>query len=367
MHGSANNQRQQTLPVSVIIPAYNAEKWIQETLESVLNQTYQDIEIIVVDDGSTDGTVAIVEQCLSGSSRAAKLIRQSNQRAAAARNRGVCAASGSWIQFLDADDLLEPSKIELQVARVASGVLPDVVYSDWRKLIWRDGIWREGDKRTPVIRCDPLVDVLSAQNFLQLGCLLIRADIVKAVGGFDAEHEPIEDVGLCVKIAIAGGTFVKAHSSGPLASYRDVPRSFSKISQRKFIDSCVKNAKLAEHHVHSSGLDAPRVVEAIVDVYYAAARCYAGLDWTRFEEIVSDIEALNPKLLPKSPRKLRILSRITGYRMAERLAVLYRRVKPFGGNLPGEGLNSGSFRICLLYPLIAISQITWKSWQAGLI
>jgi glycosyltransferase involved in cell wall biosynthesis len=319
--------------VSVIIPAYNAEKWVSETITSVLNQTYKDIEIVLVDDGSTDRTVAVAEESLHGCLYPCQVLRQGNTGAAGARNRGWRSARGSWVQFLDADDLLEPKKIELQVARTNCDELADVIYSDWQKLFWRKDAWKADDLRTPYIRYDALADILSDRNFLQLGSLLFRRTILDAVGGFDASHEPIEDVGLCVKIAIAGGVFAKAQSNGPVATYRDLPRSFSKINHRRFVESCIKNAKLAEQYIRLSPHESPRTVEAIVDIYFAGARYFAGLDWKRFEEIVSDIEVLRPAFVPNVPVQLSILSRIAGYRRAERLAVLYRRGKSIGTNL----------------------------------
>jgi glycosyltransferase involved in cell wall biosynthesis len=98
--------------VSIIIPAYNAEPWIVECLRSALDQTWPACEILVIDDGSTDRTAAIAEQYVSPR---LKLIRQANRGASAARNAGLKAASGEYIQFLDADDLLAPDKIEHQV------------------------------------------------------------------------------------------------------------------------------------------------------------------------------------------------------------------------------------------------------------
>lgn len=98
--------------VSVIIPAYNSEQWIAETLESVSSQTYSNLEVIVVDDGSSDGTAEIVE---NHHDPRVRLVKQSNAGACAARNRALAEASGGFIQFLDADDLLGLDKIERQI------------------------------------------------------------------------------------------------------------------------------------------------------------------------------------------------------------------------------------------------------------
>ena len=98
--------------VSVIIPLYNSEKYIAETIQNVLNQTYQNIEVIVIDDGSTDKSLTIAA---SFAGEKVKVFSQTNKGASAARNYGLREAKGDFIQFLDADDLLSANKIEEQV------------------------------------------------------------------------------------------------------------------------------------------------------------------------------------------------------------------------------------------------------------
>lgn len=104
--------KQQKL-VSVIIPAYNAEKFINETVESVLNQKWENIEVIIVDDGSTDNTSKIL--CSLAKDKRIRVIRQENQGCSAAKNIGLNYAKGDYIQYLDADDLLSSDKIAQQV------------------------------------------------------------------------------------------------------------------------------------------------------------------------------------------------------------------------------------------------------------
>ena len=81
------------------------------------------------------------------------------------------------------------------------------------------------------------------------------------------------------------------------------------------------------NNVRDNPTSSPRIIESIVDIYYSGARYFAGYDWKRFEEMVADIEALQPRFIPKYPAQLRVLSRIIGYRKAERLAVVYRKGK----------------------------------------
>lgn len=147
--------------VSVVVPAWNAEPWIGDTLESVLAQTWRPLEVIVVDDGSTDGTATVVEGFVD---RGVRLIGQENAGQSAATNRALAEVTGDFIQFLDADDLLAPDKIERQVGRLQSE--PGCVASaEWARFhgdpatarfdpepVWRDsspedwlvGSWADG-------------------------------------------------------------------------------------------------------------------------------------------------------------------------------------------------------------------------------
>ncbi|HLZ67023.1 MAG TPA: glycosyltransferase family A protein [Aliidongia sp.] len=114
--------------ISVIIPTYNAARFIERTIASVQAQTYTPLEILVVDDGSTDRTIEIVEAAAARDPRLT-LIRQAHQGVAAARNRALAAARGDWIAPIDADDLWHPEKLALQVAVLrAAGSGTGLVY-----------------------------------------------------------------------------------------------------------------------------------------------------------------------------------------------------------------------------------------------
>ncbi|HAJ61126.1 MAG TPA: glycosyl transferase family 2 [Cyanobacteria bacterium UBA8543] len=114
--------------VSILIPCYNAEQWIAKTLESAIAQTWQNKEIILVDDGSTDNSLAIAK-CFE--SPIVKVIHQENQGASAARNRALREAQGDLLQYLDADDLLAADKIERQMQRLDEGYSDFVASGEW--------------------------------------------------------------------------------------------------------------------------------------------------------------------------------------------------------------------------------------------
>lgn len=117
--------------VSVVIPAYNAESTIDDTLRSVRGQTHRELEIIVVDDGSTDRTTSVVKAHAAADGRVT-LIAQENAGVAAARNAGWQSARSAFIAFVDADDLWAPSKIERQLEVILRGGLRvGLVYTWW--------------------------------------------------------------------------------------------------------------------------------------------------------------------------------------------------------------------------------------------
>lgn len=136
--------------VSILIPCYNAERWLFECLTSALNQSWPRKEVIIINDGSTDGSLQIARGFESSRVR---VINQTNQGASAARNAGLKEAVGDYIQYLDADDLLAPDKIEQQLASIGSGE-EDVLLSgawgrfleDIGKAVFRpDALWADLD------------------------------------------------------------------------------------------------------------------------------------------------------------------------------------------------------------------------------
>jgi glycosyltransferase involved in cell wall biosynthesis len=121
--------------VSVLIPCYNAEKWLKQTIESVLSQTWPNKEIIIVDDGSTDNTLQILKQYESST---VKVISQENKGGSAARNKALEYAQGDYIQWLDADDILAPDKIERQMKAASHlGNSRILLSSPWAEFYYR--------------------------------------------------------------------------------------------------------------------------------------------------------------------------------------------------------------------------------------
>ncbi len=204
--------------VTVIVPAYNAAATIEETIRSALDQTYAETEVLVVDDGSTDGTADVVRAVLDNRLR---LIQQSNRGVAAARNRAISEATGSLLAPLDADDVWYPEKLAAQVERIESGgPAMGMVYS------WWVGIDQAGQIRSSSFPCraEGLVALgLLYANFIGNASVpLYRRDAVVAVGGYDAslrerDAQGCEDWDLSLRVAARYDTGV---APGHLVGYR---------------------------------------------------------------------------------------------------------------------------------------------------
>jgi glycosyltransferase involved in cell wall biosynthesis len=170
--------------ISIVIPAYNAERYIGEALESVFAQTMAPYEIIVVDDGSTDRTAEIVRSF----DKEVHYIKQQNQGVSVARNTGIQAATGDWIALLDSDDLLRPEKIERQIARIESTPNLVVVYSAFT-FLYADGATVE----SPVFPAQNLWPALRYRTPILPSTAIIRRSALDEVGAFPVGIKYAED------------------------------------------------------------------------------------------------------------------------------------------------------------------------------
>jgi O-antigen/teichoic acid export membrane protein/glycosyltransferase involved in cell wall biosynthesis len=170
--------------VSILIPAYNAEEWIGDTLRSAIGQTWKRTEIIVVDDGSSDRTMEIARQFESDSIR---VVQQKNQGAAAARNTAFSLSHGDYIQWLDADDLLAPDKIERQL-QIAAGVgKRKLLSSSWGHFMYRP---RRAQFTPTSLWCDLspvewLFRKMGENIYMQTATWLVSRELTEAAGPWD--------------------------------------------------------------------------------------------------------------------------------------------------------------------------------------
>jgi glycosyltransferase involved in cell wall biosynthesis len=199
--------------VSVIIPTFNRARQVQAALTSVLTQTYPNFEVIVVDDGSTDETREAVERVIEQQHSNSKRVRyffQPNQGQSAARNKGVDAALGQWLGFLDSDDVWLPEKLEWQVralekfkdecgacisdARLVDDVGLDTTAFRSSGIRWDETLGMESEAAENLVKCrDPY----------WVSTLLVRTEVAKKIGWFDPHIEYAEDHDFLFRLSLA--------------------------------------------------------------------------------------------------------------------------------------------------------------------
>ena len=205
-----------TMPlVCVVIPCYNAEKYVGEAIRSALSQTYPNVEVIVIDDGSTDGSLDVIRS-FGG---AIRWESGPNRGGSAARNRGVELARGELIQFLDADDLLYSRKLEVQVD-AALRYRPAIPICDYETL-YPNGYRYLNDVSHPTN--DPVVRV--ARHPFAVSVPLHWKELLLSVGGFRVGLPCWQEDDLHFRLACAGASFF--HVPEVLFTWRRVPGSIT--------------------------------------------------------------------------------------------------------------------------------------------
>lgn len=207
------------MTISVVIPAYNAEPYIAEAIESCLQQTPPPLEVIVVDDASTDRTAGIAASYPSP----VRLIRfESNQGVSRARNRGVEEASGDWIAFLDADDWFLPGKFAAQLCCAEQHPEAKLIYSGFR--------WRALNGTERDVAAFPLQRLASMMRYrcaFDICTVLVRRDALREIGGFDCSLKRSEDYELWLRFAARYSLNAFACVPEILEVYRLTPASKS--------------------------------------------------------------------------------------------------------------------------------------------
>lgn len=316
--------RNRPLLVSIVIPTHNRSSLLRLAVESVLMQTYPAVELIVVDDGSTDDT----ERQMQPYAGRLRYIKQANQGVAAARNAGWLAASGDYIGFLDDDDIFYPDKIERQVKLFDARPETDLVHCGYH-FIAEDGrplesVWLlpEGEVAPPLFQ----------SNFIWVGAPLIRRHQLQRVGGFDPAVPSIStDWDLWLRLAAEGCRF--ACVAVPLGGYRiqkdSMVTNIHKLEQATFavMDRISAN---------------PRYVNSFLEVKdkaYASQRFWVGCrfsaagEWADAQRNLQIALKLDPDLPQDASRLLmRVCTEALGVRVADPLQF----VEGFFDHLPAE-------------------------------
>lgn len=207
--------------VSVIIPAYNASRYLKETIESLLVQSYSNLEIIIINDGSTDDTETVIRPFLT--EKRIKYFSQANGGISKARNKGVVCSQGVYIAFLDADDLALPERIEEQVDFLEKNSDYGVAYSQFQSFI--EGRSRRLFTYRRTGFSGNIFQPLLQYSFICPSTVMLRRKVFDDVGGFDEQFRDAEDWDLWRRLAYRGVLF--GFIDKPLVLTRLHPQSLS--------------------------------------------------------------------------------------------------------------------------------------------
>ena len=268
--------------VSIIIPVYNAEKYLEESIQSAINQTWPDKEIIIIDDGSTDQSLNIANSYANNN---IKVFTQPNKGASAARNRGLQEAKGDYIQFLDADDFLHKKKIRNQLILLEKNenfisTCPTIHFNDFNDV---QNISLKHDWLSNVPQ-DPLTFItylyggsdLGPKNggMVQPNAWLTPRKIIDKAGPWNEELSRDDDGEYFCRIILASKGII--YSSDSINYYRkfDNQQSLSGLKDRKAYQSEIKSINLKKEHLQGKLDNA--IIEKIFSRHYwwTGFNCY---------------------------------------------------------------------------------------------
>ncbi len=306
--------------VSVIIPCYNSQVWIAEAIDSVLAQTYSNIEIIVVDDGSTDSSLEIIKSY----GDKVKWVTGQNQGGNVARNRGFQLSQGKYIQWLDADDYLLPEKIAQQV-KFLEKYNCDVVYGDWRhQYHQQDGTIDLGEIKISGEQIDILEALLSGWWAAPLA-YLVKRDKVVEINGWDEHLKVGQDRDFWIRVAIANAEFT--YQPGCHSIYRkygDVTVS-SKNYPYGWCESHGKILQKSWELLNANNNLQHNYLKALANSHFELARRYFDLDRKLYQYHLQKVKQLDRTFQPHENLLYNLLAKYLGFTLADSFASWKRK------------------------------------------
>lgn len=313
--------------VSVVIPCYNAARFLDETIASIEPQTGVDWELIIVDDGSTDASHDLINAWQGRLGERLRTHFGPNCGVSAARNTGTAMARGDFVQYLDADDLLRPQTLQHRVQALAQGA--DVAYCDWQKLVeGADGAYHPGNVIARKIedvhaRCEI---ALFTHFWAPPAALLYRRTLVDRIGGWNLSLPVIQDARFLQDAALIGAQF--AYVPGVGADYRvQLGSSLSTRDPARFVLDCFHNACQIEDHWRSVGeLDADQRT-ALCNCYDYTARTLLYADYSAFQENIERLYAVQPGFKLTFPKLAAVLASTLGLDITCKLLKEFQRLR----------------------------------------
>jgi glycosyltransferase involved in cell wall biosynthesis len=306
--------------VSILIPCFNAARWIDQAIKSALAQTWQKREVIVVDDGSTDGSLEIVK------SFGAQILWETgpNRGGNAARNRLLELARGDWLQYLDADDYLLPDKISQQMLFVAAHSGSDVVFGPVTLEHWSERHTRR--ELLPIHKPKDVWVLMASWGLPQTGAPLWRKQSIIDVGGWKPDQPCCQEHELYLRLLMAGKRFAYHPTNG--AVYRQwstetvCKRNISEVHRRR-----LEIEQRLEDHLRKKNKLTSERLRAINQARFEIARNVWQFDQNMARKIIDQIRSADSKFLPTGPAapgRYRLVYRCFGFQAAERLAAVGR-------------------------------------------
>jgi len=230
--------------ISVVMPCYNAASYVEDAIESVLQQTYQQIELIIVDDGSTDGSNAIVERLAGGNPDRITVLHQSNSGPYAARNHGLAHAHGNFVAFLDADDYWHPTALS-QLHTAMTETLADIAYCGWQNV--GEAATDTQPQIPPDYAAADAVALFLKSSPWPINGVLIRRQLIDSLRGFSERLPTAMDYDLWLRMLAAQPTVVRVPEV--LAFYRRYPRGDAHIPRwRQVFDAIAVREMFVRRH-----------------------------------------------------------------------------------------------------------------------
>jgi glycosyltransferase involved in cell wall biosynthesis len=311
-----------TYLVSVIIPCYNAEKWLARTLDSVLSQSYPHLEIIVVNDGSTDSSLNILEKYKESTSIPFQIISTQNQGVSHALEIGRTLAKGDFFQYLDSDDmLLDKQKIENQV-NILLKEQAEVAFCDYEEL-YSDGR-RKASRYAQTLSNRPDVDFIR-KFWRPTACFLYTKNLIGKVGAWDSSVKAFNDVRFYLMVSELKPKFIHIPMVGVLynVDVQSLSRRYGLTTY--FTDYYNLIIYFVQRWESQQTLDYERKAE-LIEALRDCAKAFIGKDDAKFETCIQQMYALQPNYVPKKSWKMRALSYLIGYRQAEKIASYLRKI-----------------------------------------
>ncbi len=303
--------------VSIIIPCHNAAPWLRATLESALAQTWQDIEVIVVDDGSTDDSAAIAR---SFAPRGVHVQTQPNRGASAARNHGLKLARGEFVQFLDADDLLTPDKIAVQVERLQRDGMDCVATCRWARfvddpghpVIFESEVFQDLDPR------DYLIMHTARQGTMHPAAWLLPRPVAERVGPWDETLSLNDDGEYFARVALAARRLLFSPHGASL--YRSgLTGSLSRRRDGRALKSLLRSVELIAGHLRTAE-DSPRTRQALADYWQRLAYEVYPVSLEIYRRAEAEARALGGSPIePAMGTRQRMLAHVIGWKLARRI------------------------------------------------